>query len=481
MWWYAISLLTTLLLSSSLAYLLFAKAHHVQTRRRNPTPAVGSWHNFRVSAEVQRGDMHGTVPSCQHLLASAWRAKTPVKAGHGGEIRPLTYLEARAGPNQRLVRAFGIDNAFTTVDEDYHKEFRSTVGKVLRTSDQDWYHLWSSAKRFAQDQVKEHENQDTWPLVPLIQLVVFKVILLKFFADEAVNMEDPTIAETTNLINALWIESKPSGDGGSMRGTLLRWKQALTSTLFPHKAGKKLAQLQKCLERIFPHRKCNDPRTTPLNIILPAYETLWRVVLHGVIEILFRNRDRNDVWLTCISDFTVGVRRKPSFLRDVFDGGSLSIIDIAKEGLRLYPPTKRVYRWVQQEDRVGAVDGNPKLCAADIETVHRDRAIWGLDALQFNPERWSRYSGRDSERVKEAFIPFGYGSLSCPAKGEFGPRMIGLLIAVLVEELDLKFDWTADKEEDRPDQDGPLRTARDSYATLQLLRIWPECAGPCCG
>ena len=44
-------------------------------------------------------------------------------------------------------------------------------------------------------------------------------------------------------------------------------------------------------------------------------------------------------------------------------------------------------------------------------TIHHDKAIWGPDALQFNPDRWEEK--RLTEKQKNSFIPFSYGPRAC--------------------------------------------------------------------
>ena len=44
-------------------------------------------------------------------------------------------------------------------------------------------------------------------------------------------------------------------------------------------------------------------------------------------------------------------------------------------------------------------------------TIHHDEAIWGADALEFNPDRWEE--SRLTERQKNSFIPFSYGPRAC--------------------------------------------------------------------
>lgn len=468
MWYYAILSVTTFFFS--FCWYLASTKGYIRNQRKS-TGVIEYWQKVKPGSEVQDGNIHRTVESCHDFLTRASRAEEFGDHGHRVAARPLTPLEARAGPNQRLVKAFGIDNAFTTVDEDYHKAFRMKVVKALKTSDEDWCRLWRSTRGIVRDQVARQEWKTSLPLASLVRIVVFKVVLLQFFPDSALINEDLAIAKVTELINVLWVDSKTSGYLGSKSGNLFAPKEAQTSSQFVQTDGGDLATLQESLGRIFPTYQCNDPVRTPLNIILPAYETLWRVVLRCVIEIVFRNGDVKDPWESCIFHFNDKCKHGRRFLWFGDTDDLLSILDIAKEALRLYPPTKRIYRWEQQEGDGGVQNANPKLSAADVEAIHRDCAIWGPDALQFNPERWVRYFLDDTQRVKGAFLPFGYGNLSCPAKGDFGPKIIGLLVAVLVEELGVGYDWATDLEEDRLDQEGPLRTARDSYATLKLRRV----------
>lgn len=50
----------------------------------------------------------------------------------------ISKVQSRAGPNQRLVRTFGIDNAFTTIDENYRKDFRNHAKEKITLDDGRW-------------------------------------------------------------------------------------------------------------------------------------------------------------------------------------------------------------------------------------------------------------------------------------------------------------------------------------------------------
>jgi cytochrome P450 len=89
------------------------------------------------------------------------------------------------------------------------------------------------------------------------------------------------------------------------------------------------------------------------------------------------------------------------------------------EALRLYPPTRRIHRQLKNE-----------MVKIDIEWLHRDPITWGRDTMEFMPERSEdvRLKGLNG---KIAFLPFGLGDLSCPAKN-FTPMMIGILVGALM-------------------------------------------------
>ena len=66
---------------------------------------------------------------------------------------------------------------------------------------------------------------------------------------------------------------------------------------------------------------------------------MWRVALFCFIEITFRHSARIQ-WTQILADFLTD----PTKARFEERGRGVSVADIVNEALRLYPPTKRVYR-----------------------------------------------------------------------------------------------------------------------------------------
>eukprot|EP01018_Ginkgo_biloba_P017138 Gb_35763 [translate_table: standard] len=86
---------------------------------------------------------------------------------------------------------------------------------------------------------------------------------------------------------------------------------------------------------------------------------------------------------------------------------------IIHETLRLYPPvtmlTRQTYKQMKLGDLIIPVGTEVLL---PIATVHHDEELWGKDANDFNPERFSEGVSK-AARHPMAFMPFGLGPRIC--------------------------------------------------------------------
>ncbi|OMO95927.1 Cytochrome P450 [Corchorus olitorius] len=86
---------------------------------------------------------------------------------------------------------------------------------------------------------------------------------------------------------------------------------------------------------------------------------------------------------------------------------------ILNESLRLYPPTIATIRRAKADAELGGymIPRGTELLIP-ILAVHHDQAIWGNDANEFNPARFSEGVARAAKHPV-GFIPFGLGVRTC--------------------------------------------------------------------
>ncbi|KAL8851801.1 MAG: hypothetical protein Q9221_003315 [Calogaya cf. arnoldii] len=346
----------------------------------------------------------------------------PYDASLGRNI--LSKEFSRAFPNQRLVRAFQIDNGFTTNDPDHGKLFKEEAVRQLRLclittpTGGGWSQIATTAHNIASAFFRNSTSNGRADLDLIVQAVTLKVVLSAFFDVDPATCTDNTASEIARLINLLWIQSKSETGSHSADFDLL--KNLL------HEIG----------------LDWNDNKENPLNILLPAYETLWRVVARCLVEVVFRP-SADPEWLRNLKEYRLDPCNVTfATIRNGYRD-CVTVEWIVKEALRLYPPTRRIYRYVHLEKQEDA-----ELIALDIEQCHRLPHIWGDNSHRFWPARWD--GSGDDKSMGNAWMPFGAEPWICPASSGFGTRMIGLLVAVLASILSAK-DWELRLSGEGPD------------------------------
>ncbi|CAI0447457.1 unnamed protein product [Linum tenue] len=106
---------------------------------------------------------------------------------------------------------------------------------------------------------------------------------------------------------------------------------------------------------------------------------------------------------------------------------------IINETLRLYPPAIGMARRVVKEVQLGK-HTLPKntYFTIDTLTLHQDPEIWGEDALQFNPERFSEGVAKATKNNASAFVPFGIGQRVC-AGANFAAHEAKIALAMILQ------------------------------------------------
>ncbi|BCR91770.1 uncharacterized protein ACHE_70613A [Aspergillus chevalieri] len=389
------------------------------------TKPTTSKNKFHQSIDIDR---------CRSIIAAE---KHP-----NGLANHLTPYESRALPNERLQIAFGIKNAFTGMDEEYAKRFANHAKDLVNlSSTEEWNELSGSLR----DAVKMWtDDQEQIRLTSMIQALSLRMILPVFFKNRLFYAEaDAPFVDLAEAINRVWMETKNKDD-------ILRFEDNV--------------ELQECLATIFPDSNFSDPEDNPLNLILPGFETMWRVVFRLTLEITFTTGQKHPEW----ADMLIAFANNPTTAQfteihpDNKSHISISPKHLVNEALRLYPPTRRVYRAFKTSQ-----NATIETLSADIEACHTSVDIWGSDAMIFSPGRWTE---RTSQQ-RQAFLPFGSGPFVCPARLAFGPRVIGLLVGCLVKGL-RRGEWRVEGNGVNVGlSGGRLSNERGAYHDMYLVKV----------
>lgn len=407
------------------------------------------------------------------LLAKAKECYDIIGYQHNG--KPYSDPRgARTKPNQRLVEVFGISNAFTNMHPgpfsiDATKKMRAAC-KIEGNSNGDWTDLRTHAMEYLTEYLARKSDREYIYLAELVQFITLKLSLFYLFDDANTASKSNDIFHDIVLIgreiNTLWINSKKPDN------ERLRWEDQYELHEALHRvttAEDSPGDLEKTITR----------EQNPLNFILPAYETMWRVVMRSFIEVQLRSAADSSKWRIVLAKYLEKLEDPecmPQAFKDSLDG-NICPIDIAKEGLRLYPPSRHVHR---------EYDG--ELVRADIESCHRSKLLGGDNPLVFCPERWQQICPEERDKASEAnpggrknsdlkkketqlgFMPF---ARTCRANtGEtkgFGMKMIVMLVAVLCDGLG--DDWRVADEGSLPPLGVALESGREAYLDLTLEKV----------
>lgn len=114
-------------------------------------------------------------------------------------------------------------------------------------------------------------------------------------------------------------------------------------------------------------------------------------------------------------------------------GKILQVTMVIHESLRLYPPAAFVSREALEETRVGNIIIPKGVCLWTlIPTLHRDPEIWGADANEFKPERFSEGVSKAC-KFPQAYVPFGLGPRLCLGKN-FAMVQLKILLSIIVSK-----------------------------------------------
>ncbi|KAJ1387502.1 Cytochrome P450 [Sesbania bispinosa] len=106
---------------------------------------------------------------------------------------------------------------------------------------------------------------------------------------------------------------------------------------------------------------------------------------------------------------------------------------VIQEVLRLYPPAAFVSREAYRDIQIGDLVVPKGVCLWTlIPTLHRDPEIWGPDANEFKPERFSEGVSKAC-KYPQAYVPFGVGNRLCLGKN-FAMVELKVVLALIISK-----------------------------------------------
>jgi hypothetical protein len=169
-------------------------------------------------------------------------------------------LQLRAEPNSRLITAFGIDNSLTTSCPLAHRAFVKTAKRLL-DKNRSWEKVYSVAMSFLETEVQNTitKSPHKLPLAECVRCMCLVVVLFDNFGIDPADIPTEDLVTITSEINNQWLLSKC--DQGVTRSALLDTTIASMNLTLPSPSPNESVAAQV------------------LSLIMPQYETLWRVVL----------------------------------------------------------------------------------------------------------------------------------------------------------------------------------------------------------
>lgn len=308
-------------------------------------------------------------------------------------------LSARAQPNERLARIFGLSNSFVSAESRVRKQFITRARELLREHTQH-FAAFPDATRRTVAEVATHllsvsnPHPNAIPFATFVQVVTMRVVVRSFLGGDIPQDTDEDVIFVVRAINELWASSK-----------------------------KRLTRTPAILERLNSHVSQWLPTyESPLDFIIPSYETMWRVVAVTVAQ-AGHDRGARAAFLSYLDS------PNECQYKD-FNNGGPSVEHFLWEVLRLHPPSRRLARATSPQFPGFSTWGCARDEVADLEALHRDTQIWGQQGHIFDPMRF--HPTRLSHEQYRAFIPFGYGPLRCIAYKE-APRFAAIVAASILE------------------------------------------------
>jgi len=343
---------------------------------------------------------------------------------------------SRCKPNNWLINTLSIVNPFTIDSQSLLKGFKTKVLTTLTkwSNDEKYEELVSTIGSRTEHRLSILQSNNSEICLSKLAKQVTLDSFLSGILD--VNANEDLLTELPGLIIHLWKNRDDKNAQNRLQELLLANKDEFSKSEFWQQIQIILSNHSTIISQIATN-DFDEKISNPLNIIVPGWETMWRVVFYSLIELLRRPELLKEL-RSELNNHSKSYRK------------CLLLQRILKETLRLYPPTKNIYRTNLKTGQ--------DICI-NVQHIHRDKNVWGSDALDFRPDRFEAFSAEQ----KKCYLPF---SISCPARFGFAYGFAG---AIVVEILKHFSTFTIAEGCSSLPTDKLLDMTRNSYNDLLLI------------
>ncbi|KAF7323338.1 hypothetical protein HMN09_00114700 [Mycena chlorophos] len=320
---------------------------------------------------------------------------------HGKATR-TTQLAARAAANRLLASAFGLTNTFVRNDIETNAAFRCRAGDLIAHTD--WLRLLHISKAAVDASVLD--LADSAPFDEFVQIATLRFIICGLLLPDIgpAMLDGDALRAIGSLITTIWVSLKDKDSSSAIDN--LR------------------AQLHTHLDAL--------PAPVELDLLIPTWETFWRVVATTVANVE-QDVDARTTFSAFLQAHDVAEQSRVSREHNL-----PSVFHYVLECLRLYPPVSHIKRAGPAKNMhtlsliTQALSLFPRntIDIADIERAHRSAAVWGPDPTIFDASRFLR----DPERTKDV-LAFGHGPLKCIA-ANWAPTAVAVVVAAILDTVD---------------------------------------------
>ncbi|RXW16122.1 hypothetical protein EST38_g9735 [Candolleomyces aberdarensis] len=329
-------------------------------------------------------------------------------------------LTERSMANMRLVKAFNLSNTFVSNNTSTHSTFVTQAHALLKRSNRlGWLHFRDLSMQAVRVELSELNSRTQIPYDVFIQCATLRVILIGLLGVDASveSFAREDVVKVTSHINRLWALSKKP--------------ESIPLHLLP--------QLNDALRRLIPDTQAYP---NPVDFVIPAWETLWRVV---AIAVAYSHQDEG------MLDAFLSLYRTPSVKTFAGHGARLSPKNIVDETMRLHPPSKRIGRMKTRPfcqylpstilELLQRIIPNriTQKESADVAKIQQCADIWGSGAGQFDPSRFLCSAEPTKEQFDTLKYVFGGGPFRCIG-ASWAPVAVGVICSAVLTTIDGRDD-----------------------------------------